>query len=81
MLSGQVRQLRGVATDIGIEVREQNAFLDGMGSDYENAQGILGGTLGKLGKMLETGGSKHMCYLILFVMFIFFLLYYVISRK
>jgi len=80
MLGDRVSLLKGVAKDIGIEVRDQNNMLDGMSNDYEGAGGLLGATVDKLGKMLATGGSKHMCYIILFVMFVFFLLYYVIKK-
>jgi hypothetical protein len=38
-------------------------------------------TIGKLGVMLNTGGSNHMLYLIFFVVFVFLVLYYLMSRK
>jgi hypothetical protein len=38
-------------------------------------------TIGKLGVMLNTGGSNHMFYLIFFVVFVFLVLYYLMSRK
>jgi blocked-early-in-transport protein 1 len=52
-------------------VVEQNKYLDGMGLDFDRADGLIGGTLKKIGTMMEQGGSKHMCYLIAFVVFIF----------
>lgn len=38
-------------------------------------------TIGKLGVMLNTGGANHMLYLVVFVIFVFLVLYYLMSRK
>jgi hypothetical protein len=38
-------------------------------------------TIGKLGVMLNTGGSNHMLYLVFFVIFVFLVLWYLMSRK
>ena len=77
-LSLQITQLKQLTTNIHGEVVSQNKFLDGMGSDFDNADGLLGGTLKKIGSMMEHGGSNHMCMLIVFVVVIFVILYYII---
>lgn len=48
------------------------------GKDFDNTEGLLGGTMKRLGAMMEQGGSKHMLYLVAFVVFVFVLLYYTI---
>ena len=48
------------------------------GTEFGNTEGLLGGTMKRLGVMMEQGGSKHMLYLILFVVLVFVLLYFTI---
>jgi blocked-early-in-transport protein 1 len=65
-LSDQVARLKGLTIDIGNEVREQNSLLDNMGDGFQNTADLLRSSLGRIGTMLESGGTKHMCYMILF---------------
>ncbi|ETL96510.1 hypothetical protein L917_06008 [Phytophthora nicotianae] len=64
--------------NIHAEVVDQNRFLDSMGKEFDNTEGLLGGTMKRLGVMMEQGGSKHMLYLIMFVVVVFVLLYFTI---
>ncbi|RLN75543.1 hypothetical protein BBJ28_00026274, partial [Nothophytophthora sp. Chile5] len=48
------------------------------GKEFDNTDGLLGGTMKRLGAMMEQGGSKHMLYLIVFVVVVFVLLYFAI---
>ncbi|GAB9463851.1 hypothetical protein Gpo141_00001297 [Globisporangium polare] len=77
-LSLQISQLKQLSTSIHSEVVDQNRYLDGMSKDFDNTEGLLGGTMKKLGAMMDQGGSKHMLYLIAFVVFVFVLLYFAI---
>ncbi|KAJ0402548.1 hypothetical protein P43SY_000811 [Pythium insidiosum] len=77
-LSLQISQLKSLSTSIHAEVVDQNKYLDSMGKDFDNTEGLLGGTMKRLGIMRDQGGSKHMLYLIGFVVFVFVLLYYTI---
>ncbi|CAI5714159.1 unnamed protein product [Hyaloperonospora brassicae] len=77
-LSLQITQLKQLSGSIHTEVVDQNRFLDGMGKEFDNTEGLLGGTMKRLGAMMEQGGSKHMLYLILFVVVVFLLLYFAI---
>ncbi|RMX62298.1 hypothetical protein DD238_008376 [Peronospora effusa] len=77
-LSLQITQLKQLSGSIHSEVVDQNRFLDGMGTEFDNTEGLLGGTMKRLGVMMEQGGSKHMLYLILFVVLVFLLLYFTI---
>ena len=78
-LADKLSMLKNFSLEIQAEVEEQNDMLDGMGDKMGSAQALLNGTMAQLGKMLESGGNKHMCYLILFVVFILMLLWYVIK--
>ena len=76
-LSDQVARLKGLTIEIGNEVREQNTLLDDMGDGFGAVQNLLAASLGRIGTMLQTGGPKHMCYLITFVVAVMVFLYWV----
>lgn len=80
-LSEQVSRLKGLTIDIGNEVREQNSLLDQMGDGFMNTRDLLQGSLRRIGTMLESGGSKHMCYMVGFVVFVVVFLYWVMTFK
>lgn len=80
-LGSQVSLLKELSMDINNEVKSQNRLLDGMGSTFGSTSELFKNTIGKLGMMLNTGGSNHMFYLIGFIVFIFILLYYLMGRK
>ena len=68
-------------TVIGDEVSEHNRVLSGMQDNMNKTDSLLGTTLGKLTEMGKNGGSKHMCYMVLFFFFMIFLLYWNAFRK
>ncbi|KAI9917478.1 hypothetical protein PsorP6_012539 [Peronosclerospora sorghi] len=80
-LSLQITQLKQLTSGIHAEVVDQNNFLDGMGKEFDNTEGLLGGTMKRLGIMMNQGGSKHMLYLIIFVLVAFVLLYFTIRFR
>ena len=41
----------------------------------------MSGTLRKLGTLLNSGSQRHMCYLVLFVVGVFIVLWFIISRR
>jgi blocked-early-in-transport protein 1 len=77
-LSDQVARLKGLTVDIGNEVRDQNRLLDNMGEGFTSVGDMLAGSLARIGTMLETGGAKHMCYLVGFVVFVMVFLYWLV---
>lgn len=80
-LSDQVARLKGLTIDIGNEVREQNSLLDTMGDGFQSTRDMLGGSLRRIGTMLESGGTKHMCYMVAFVVGVMIFLYWVMTFK
>ena len=80
-LSDQVARLKGLTIDIGNEVREQNSLLDTMGDGFLSTRDMLQGSLLRIGTMLESGGTKHMCYMVAFVVFVMIFLYWVMTFK
>ena len=67
--------------DIGSEVREQNSLLDQMGEGFLSTGDMLQGSLAKIGIMLDTNSGKHMCYMVLFVVFVVIFLYWMMTFK
>ena len=72
---------QGLTIDIGNEVREQNSLLDQMGSGFESTRDMLQGSLARIGVMLDTSSGKHMCYMVLFVVFVVIFLYWLMTFK
>ena len=77
----KAQQLRSIVTDIGSEVSEHNKILGDMQNNMGKTDTLLGRTLGKIQDMGKNGGSKHMCYMVLFFIFVVFLLYFTAFRK
>ncbi|VDK67965.1 unnamed protein product [Litomosoides sigmodontis] len=78
MLSGKVAALKKITIAIGDDVREQNRLLNEMETDFDVSKGLLGSTMRKLNRVAKAGGRHLTCYLILFALFVFLIIYYLI---
>ncbi|CAI4228475.1 unnamed protein product [Auanema sp. JU1783] len=56
LLSEKVNTLKRFAISIGDEVRDQNRYIDSMGSDFDSNFGFLSGVMGKLKHVQKAGG-------------------------
>ncbi|GES77522.1 BET1 homolog [Rhizophagus clarus] len=75
-LSSKLSSLHKITLDIHNDVNDQvNNILDESGNSFTSLGGGLNGTVGKLKHMTSIRHRQHLCYLILFVIGIFFLLY------
>ncbi|CAB3409755.1 unnamed protein product [Caenorhabditis bovis] len=74
-LSSKVAALKRVTIAIGDDVREQNRLLSDMDNDFDSSKGLLQSTMRRLGIVSKAGGKNLMCYLILFSLFVFFVIY------
>lgn len=77
-LSSKVDMLKSLSIDIGREAKSQNRFLDEMDNEMGSASNLMSGTMKQLGDMMNSGGSKHMCYLVVFIFAFFLLVYWMI---
>eukprot|EP00462_Mataza_sp_D1_P021297 CAMPEP_0175139692 /NCGR_PEP_ID=MMETSP0087-20121206/11052_1 /TAXON_ID=136419 /ORGANISM="Unknown Unknown, Strain D1" /LENGTH=119 /DNA_ID=CAMNT_0016422747 /DNA_START=71 /DNA_END=427 /DNA_ORIENTATION=- len=75
MLSSKVDMLKQLSIDIGKETSSQNKFLDEMDNEMGSTSNLMAGTMKQLNTMLKSGGSKHMCYLVVFIFFFFLLVW------
>jgi blocked early in transport 1 len=80
-LSEHVARLKGLTIEIGNEVREQNSLLDNMGDGFQNTRDLLQNSLRRIGTMLESGGMKHMCYMVIFCVFVMVFLWWLMNHK
>lgn len=74
-LSLKVEDMKKLAGDIESAIKDDAVELDSMGSALDAVGGVMRGTLSNLNKMISQGGSKHMVYLVLFVVVLFLVLY------
>lgn len=63
------------------QVRSQNELINGMEGQMFDAGGLLGGTLRRINTMMAKGGSRHMCYLVAFIVFTFVAIWYILKHS
>jgi|UniRef100_A0A7S4GIY5 blocked-early-in-transport protein 1 len=80
-LRDKVATIKSIALDIQDEVKSHNRLLDKMGDQFSTATASLKGTMGRLNAMMAHGGSKHMCFLALFVFMVFIALYWLLKTR
>lgn len=81
-LASKVSRLKSLAYDIDKDAEEQNAYLDGMDSNFLSATGLLTGSVKRFSTMVRSGrdNRKILCYMSVGLVVVFFLLYYLVSR-
>ena len=79
-LGEQVELLKSLSQDINQEVSSQNDFLKGMGDSFGSASSFFGATMSKLSLMTSTSSSRHMYYLAVFIVFVFLVIYFMMTR-
>jgi len=80
-LAETVDVIKRLSKDIESGIDESNKNIGFLDKQMGDVQGVIGGAMQKLNNLATQGGSRHMCYLILFVVFIFILLYFIISTQ
>ncbi|KAM4688791.1 BET1 homolog [Discoglossus pictus] len=73
--------LKSLSIDIGTEVKYHNKLLGEMDSDFDSAGGFLGSTMGRLKKLSRGSQAKLFCYMMLFALFVFFVIYWFIKLR
>ena len=75
-LHSKVAMLKSISIAIGDEVKAQNRMLDDADTEMGGVGSGMRGVVGRLGGMMQAGGSKHMLYLVLFICTMFFVVYF-----
>ncbi|XP_065522432.1 BET1 homolog isoform X2 [Lathamus discolor] len=70
-----------LSIEIGTEVKNQNKMLSEMDNDFDSAGGLLGATMGRLRTLSRGSQTKLLCYMMLFSLFVFFVIYWIIKLR
>ena len=70
-----------ISIDIGDEMRKQNSMLGGMDEDFDTTGGLLGASMKRLKGLASAGHNRWMCYMILFIVGVFFLCYFLLKWR
>ncbi|KAJ9166513.1 hypothetical protein P3X46_021254 [Hevea brasiliensis] len=74
-LRSQVRQLRNVAQEIGMEAKFHKDFLDKLQMTVIKAQAGVKNNIRKLNRSIIKNGGNHVVHVVLFALFCFFVVY------
>ena len=80
-LREKISSLKAVSINIGNEVKEHNKFLRGFGDDMDNSEGILRGAMGRVLGLHRAGHHRYICWLLLFSIFVFLVIYALMKFK
>nr|CAB3225362.1 BET1-like protein [Phallusia mammillata] len=82
-LSSKVSRLKMLSLDMKDGVEDDNSYLDGMGSDFMSTTGLLGGTVTRFSKMMDSGrgNRRMMCYVVAFLVALFFIIYFILTHS
>jgi predicted PurR-regulated permease PerM len=73
-LINNVQLLKNIALRNGEQIRNSNKELEEMNKKYAESNDVLGNTMKKLGDVFSAN-SSYFCYLIIFIILLFFFLY------
>lgn len=81
-LERKVGALKAATQGIHDEVSDQNRLLGGMGVDFESAGTMMTTTLRRVEGLLRGGGGQvHICYLVMFTVAVFLLLWWLVGKR
>ncbi|XP_054241030.1 BET1 homolog [Indicator indicator] len=80
-LRTKVSAIKSLSIEIGTEVKNQNKMLSEMENDFESTGGLLGATMSRLRTLSRGSQTKLLCYMMLFSLFVFFVIYWVIKLR
>lgn len=80
-LQSKIGALKSLTIDIGNEVRYQDKLLRGMDDDMDKTGGFLQTTMSRVIRLGKGGHNRYMCYMFLFILGIFFVLYIVLKLR
>ncbi|NXV86167.1 BET1 protein, partial [Calonectris borealis] len=64
-----------------VKVKNQNKMLSEMDNDFDSTGGLLGATMGRLRTLSRGSQTKLLCYMMLFSLFVFFVIYWIIKLR
>ncbi|NXI35291.1 BET1 protein, partial [Galbula dea] len=80
-LRTKVSAIKSLTIEIQTEVKNQNKMLAEMDTDFDSAGGLLAATMGRLRTLSRGSQTKLLCYMMLFSLFVFFVIYWIIKLR
>ncbi|NWY72454.1 BET1 protein, partial [Erithacus rubecula] len=80
-LRTKVSAIKSLSIEIGTEVKNQNKMLSEIENDFDSTGGLLGATMGRLRTLSRGSQTKLLCYMMLFSLFVFFVIYWIIKLR
>ncbi|NWH58018.1 BET1 protein, partial [Geococcyx californianus] len=80
-LRTKVSAIKSLSIEIGTEVKNQNKMLSEMDNDFDSTTGLLGATMNRLRILSRGSQTKLLCYMMLFSLFVFFVIYWIIKLR
>lgn len=78
-MNQKANTLKRIVLDIESQVQESNNLLDRLETDLSGARALLSNTMSKLSDLSKSATNTHMLYLIIFVVFVFMLIYFLVT--
>jgi len=75
-LSKKVQRMVVFSDEFDREIKAGSKVLDDVTKGLTQTQGILEKTMNKLQSVSKTSNSRHICYLVIFIIVVFLILYY-----
>ncbi|KNE67582.1 hypothetical protein AMAG_12034 [Allomyces macrogynus ATCC 38327] len=75
-LHEKAAMLKHLTLNLGDEIQESNRFLDQMNTTFTTTDGLLASASRRLRGLRRAGGANLWCYLTLFILAVFFVLYF-----
>eukprot|EP01128_Nolandella_sp_AFSM9_P005923 TRINITY_DN2961_c0_g1_i1.p1 TRINITY_DN2961_c0_g1~~TRINITY_DN2961_c0_g1_i1.p1 ORF type:complete len:122 (+),score=18.28 TRINITY_DN2961_c0_g1_i1:47-412(+) len=78
-LADTVSMIKRGVEGISIEIRKGDPLLDDIDEGMVSASDLLKQNMEKITTLISEGSTKHICYLAMFVVFVFLFLYYLMK--
>lgn len=78
-LKDKIHVLKSLSIDIGNEVKYQDRLLRDVDDDMDRTGGFLGNTMNRVLRLSKGSHNYIVCYMLLFAVFVFFVLYIVLK--
>ena len=81
-LASKVSRMKMISLDLKDDVEDDVNYLNEADTDFSSVTGLLGGSVNRFKKMVDSGrgNRKLMCYVIIFLVSLFFILYFIFTR-
>jgi len=80
-LEAKVHGLKDISLKLREETQESNTLLGNMSTQFDKVGGMLSGTMSRLKTLTGGASSRHIWYMMLFVVGIFFVMYVLYGRS